>query len=39
MMQGVDWLHLDQYTAQWPALVDTEMNLRVPCKAGNFLTS
>jgi hypothetical protein len=27
---GVDWVYLAQDRAQWRALVDTVMNLRVP---------
>jgi len=28
--EGVDWMHLAQDRDQWPALVNTVMNLRVP---------
>jgi len=35
----VDWMHLAQDRYQWWALVNTVMNLRVPWKARNFLTS
>jgi hypothetical protein len=28
--EGVDWMHLAQDSGQWPALVNTEINLRVP---------
>jgi hypothetical protein len=37
--QGVDWMHLAQDRDQWWDFVNTLMNLRVPHKAGNFLTS
>jgi hypothetical protein len=35
----VDWIHLALDRDQWRALVKTVMNLRVPLKTGNFLTS
>jgi hypothetical protein len=28
--EGVDWIHLAQDMDQWLAVVNTEMNLRVP---------
>jgi hypothetical protein len=34
----LDWMHLAQDRDQWRSLVNTVMNLRVPQKAGNFLT-
>jgi hypothetical protein len=34
----VDWIHLAQDRDQWRAIMSTVMNLRVPQKAGNFLT-
>jgi len=34
-----DWMELAQDTDRWRALVSTVMNLRVPKKGGNFLTS
>jgi hypothetical protein len=34
----VDWIHLSQDRDQWLAVVNTEMNLRVPEEVGNFLT-
>jgi hypothetical protein len=37
--EGVDWIHLVQDRDQWRALVKTVMNLRVPGKARNFLSS
>jgi hypothetical protein len=35
----VDWKDLPQNGDQWLALVNTVMNLQVPQKAGNTLTS
>jgi len=37
--EGVDWLHLAQDSHQLWALVNMEMNLWDPQKAGNFLAS
>jgi hypothetical protein len=34
----VDWIHLAEDKDQWWTLVNTIMNFRVPCKAGNFLS-
>jgi hypothetical protein len=34
--EGVDWMHLNQGSDQWRAVVSTVMNLRVSYKAGNF---
>jgi hypothetical protein len=36
---GVDWMHQAQDRDQWQGLVNTGLNLRVPWKAWNFLTS
>jgi hypothetical protein len=36
---GMDWIDLAQDMNQWRALVNTEMNLRVPKYAGRFLSS
>jgi hypothetical protein len=35
----VDRIHLAQDRDQWRVVVKTVMNLRIPYKAGNFLTS
>jgi hypothetical protein len=35
----VDCIHLTQDRVQWWAVVNTVMNLRIPQKAGNVLTS
>jgi len=35
----VDWMHLSQDGDMWQSFVNTLMNLRVPMKAGNFLSS
>jgi hypothetical protein len=37
--EGVNWILLAQECYQWRALVNAVMNLRVPQKAENFLTS
>jgi hypothetical protein len=37
--EGVDWIHLVQDRDQWRVTENTVMNLFVPYKAGNFLTS
>jgi hypothetical protein len=37
--EGVDCMHLAQDSDQWLALVNTVMNLWVPQKVRNFLTS
>jgi hypothetical protein len=37
--EGVDWIHLAEDRDQWWVLVNTIMNLQVPYKARNFLTS
>jgi hypothetical protein len=37
--QGVNWIHLSQDMEQRRALVNTVMNLQVPQKAGNSMTS
>jgi hypothetical protein len=34
-----DWINRSQGITQWRVLMNTGMNLRVPNKAGNFLTS
>jgi hypothetical protein len=37
--EGVDWIHVAQDRGQWRACVKTIMNLQIPERAGNFLTS
>jgi len=37
--EGVDWIHLAQDRDQWRTLVKTVMDLLVPQKERNFLTS
>jgi hypothetical protein len=37
--EGVDVIHPAQDRDQWRTLANTVMNLRVPQKAGNLLTS
>jgi hypothetical protein len=37
--EGVKWIHLAQDRDVWQAVVSTAVNLRLPQKAGNFLTS
>jgi hypothetical protein len=36
---GTDWIDLAQDRKQWRALVNTVMNLGVPCNAGKFFNS
>jgi len=37
-MELVNWIHLAQGGDRWRTLVNTVMSLRVPWRAGNFLT-
>jgi hypothetical protein len=34
---GMEWIDLAQYTGEWRAVVNAEMNDRLPSNAGNFL--
>jgi hypothetical protein len=36
--ESVNWIHLAQDTVQWRPVVNKEMNLLAPYKAGNLLT-
>ena len=38
-VEGVDWILLAQDRATWRGLVNTVMNLRVPCKCKHIVTS
>jgi hypothetical protein len=38
-LESVEWIHLAQDMNWWRALLNTAMGLRVPQKAGNFLSS
>jgi hypothetical protein len=33
-----DWIYLAQDTYKWRAVLNTEMTLQAPCKAGQLLT-
>jgi hypothetical protein len=35
---GVDWIDMAEDRDQWRALVNTVLNLRVPCNAGKFVS-
>jgi hypothetical protein len=37
--EGVDWIYLAWEDGVWRAVLKTVMNLRVPCRAENFVTS
>jgi hypothetical protein len=37
--EGVDWIPLAQKRVKWWTVVNAVINLRVPQKVGNFLTS
>jgi hypothetical protein len=39
VLEAVDWIRLVVDRVQWQAIVNTVMNLRVPSKAGNFLST
>jgi len=34
--EGVDWIYLAEDRVQWRSLLDTVMNSRDQCKAGNL---
>jgi hypothetical protein len=36
--EGVNWIDVAEDKDKWRALVDTDMNLRVPQNSGNCLT-
>jgi len=38
-MWVMDWIGMAQDRERWRTLVSAVMNLRIPCNAGNFLTS
>jgi hypothetical protein len=38
-LEGVDWIHLALYRCSWRHLVNMAMELLVPYKTRNFLTS
>jgi hypothetical protein len=37
--EGVDWTYVAQDRVQWQVILNTAMNLRVPLREGNSLTS
>ena len=37
--EGMDWIDVAQDMDRWRTLVNVVMDLRIPKKAGNFLTS
>jgi hypothetical protein len=37
--EGVKWMHLAQARDSWRAFANTVMNLRIPEKVGNLVTS
>jgi hypothetical protein len=37
--RGIDWIDLAQDRDMWLALLNAEINLRVPQNLGNFLTA
>ena len=37
--RGVDWIDMAQNRHMWKAVVNAVMKFRVPCIAGDFLTS
>jgi hypothetical protein len=39
VLEGMDWINLTQDCNWWQTLVNAVINIWVPQKAGNFLTS
>jgi hypothetical protein len=37
--EGMDWIDLTPHRDNWFNILNMLINLRIPCNAGNFLTS